>query len=117
MMTTERSVQRDSPFLSHGKARHSTASRGNCCHSLLYRLSLPPDVFHCVHAAQEISDRMCFMKSNGFEWAAFLMRSHLHVVTVCFALGLLGGCTARQDKEAVLAPTQAMFDGMAHRDA
>jgi Putative lumazine-binding len=57
------------------------------------------------------------MKSNDFEWAAFSMRSHLHAVIVCFALVLFSGCTARQDEKAVLAPTQAMFDGMAHRDA
>ena len=57
------------------------------------------------------------MKSNGFEGAAVTTRSHLHAVIVCFAIGLLGGCTARQDEKAVLAPTQAMFDGMAHRDA
>ena len=57
------------------------------------------------------------MKSNGFQWAAFSMRSHLHAVIVFFAIGLLSGCTARQDEKAVLAPTQAMFDGMAHRDA
>src|SRR6202020_1518097 len=44
-------------------------------------------------------------------------RSHLHAVIICFTTGLLGGCTARQDEKAVLAPTQAMFDGMAHRDA
>ena len=57
------------------------------------------------------------MKSNGFEGAAVTTRSHLHAVIVCCAIGLLGGCTARQDEKAVLAPTQAMFDGMAHRDA
>ena len=45
------------------------------------------------------------------------MRSRLHAVIVWFTVGLLGGCSARQDKMAVLAPIQAMFDGMAHRDA
>jgi hypothetical protein len=45
------------------------------------------------------------------------MRSRLHAVIVCFTVGLLGGCSARQDKMAVLVPIQAMFDGMAHRDA
>ena len=45
------------------------------------------------------------------------MRSRPHAVIVCFAIGLLGGCSARQDRKAVLAPVQAMFDGMAHRDA
>jgi Putative lumazine-binding len=45
------------------------------------------------------------------------MRFRLHVVMVCFALGLLDGCTAKQDEKAVLAPVQAMFYGMAHRDA
>jgi Putative lumazine-binding len=57
------------------------------------------------------------MKSNGFEGAGVTTRSHLHAVIVCFAIGLLSGCTARQDEKAVLAPTQAMFDCMAHRDA
>jgi Putative lumazine-binding len=45
------------------------------------------------------------------------MRSRLYAVIVCFAIGLLGGCSARQDEKAVLIPVQAMFDGMAHRDA
>jgi hypothetical protein len=45
------------------------------------------------------------------------MRSRLHAVLVCFAIGLLGGCSAKQDRNAVLAPVQAMFDGMAHHDA
>ena len=45
------------------------------------------------------------------------MRPRLHTVIVCFAIGLLGGCSRRQDEMAVLAPVQAMFDGMAHRDA
>jgi hypothetical protein len=57
------------------------------------------------------------MKSNGFEGAGVTTQSHLHAVIVCLAIGLLGGCTAKQDEKAVLAPTQAMFDGMAHRDA
>jgi hypothetical protein len=29
----------------HGKAGHSTASRGNCCRSALYRLNIPRNVF------------------------------------------------------------------------
>jgi len=45
------------------------------------------------------------------------MRSRLHAVIVCFALGLICGCSRKQDEMAVLAPIQAMFDGMAHRDA
>ncbi len=45
------------------------------------------------------------------------MQARLHAVIVCFALGLLGGCSRTQDEMAVLAPIQAMFDGMAHRDA
>ncbi len=45
------------------------------------------------------------------------MRSGLYAVTVCFALVLLGGCAARQNEMEVLAPVQAMFNGMAHRDA
>ncbi len=45
------------------------------------------------------------------------MRSGVHVVIVCLAIGLLAGCSARKDDIAVLAPVQAMFDGMAHRDA
>src|ERR1700722_5810033 len=116
-MTTERSVQSDPPFLPHGKALHSAVNRRNGCNSAPYRLSLPTDGFHCVHAAQRISDWTCFMKSNGFEGAGVTTRSHLHAVIVCFAIGLLGGCTARQDEKAVLAAVQAMFDGMAHRDA
>src|ERR1700740_1554065 len=47
----------------------------------------------------------------------FPMRSCLHAVTLCFALVLLGGCSAKKDEAAVLIPVQAMFDGMAHRDA
>jgi len=45
------------------------------------------------------------------------MRFRLHAVIVCFVIGLLCGCSARKDETAVLAPVQAMFDGMAHRDA
>ncbi len=45
------------------------------------------------------------------------MRYRLDAVIVCLALGLLGGCSRKQDKMAVLAPIRAMFDGMAHRDA
>ena len=59
-------------------------------------------------------------------WAAFRhtslagslpMRFRFHVITVCFAASLLGGCSAKQSEMVVLAPVQAMFDGMAHRDA
>ena len=58
------------------------------------------------------------MKNNGFGCAAGVpIRSHLQAAIVCFVLSPLGGCRARQDEKAVLAPTQAMFDGMAHRDA
>jgi hypothetical protein len=45
------------------------------------------------------------------------MRSGLHSLIVCFGIALPGGCLAGQDEMAVLAPIQAMFDGMAHRDA
>ena len=44
-------------------------------------------------------------------------RLRFHVMAVCFAVGILGGCSGRQSETAVLAPVQAMFDGMAHRDA
>lgn len=45
------------------------------------------------------------------------MRSRLHTVVSCFAIALLDGCSARQHEMPVLSPIQAMFDGMAHRDA
>ena len=44
-------------------------------------------------------------------------RSRLCVLFVCSLIGLLGGCSAKKDEAAVLVPVQAMFDGMAHRDA
>jgi hypothetical protein len=44
-------------------------------------------------------------KSRHYAWIA------------CFVLALLSGCSAREDGAAVLVPIQAMFDGMAHRDA
>jgi hypothetical protein len=43
--------------------------------------------------------------------------SRLNVLIACFAIFLLGGCSASKDDAAVLVPIQAMFDGMAHRDA
>jgi hypothetical protein len=46
-----------------------------------------------------------------------LTRSRLCIVSVCSLLGLLGGCLTKKDEAAVLVPIQAMFDGMAHRDA
>jgi hypothetical protein len=46
-------------------------------------------------------------------WVTF----RFHVMAVCFVVGILGGCSGRQSEKAVLAPVQAMFDGMAHRDA
>jgi len=45
------------------------------------------------------------------------MRSRLHALIVCFAIFLPGSSSARPDEMAVLAPIQAMFDGMTHRDA
>ena len=45
------------------------------------------------------------------------MRSRLRLLLVCFLICLLGGCSAKKDEAAVLVPVQAMFDGMAHRDA
>jgi len=45
------------------------------------------------------------MKSRQYAWIA------------CFVIPLLSGCSAREDDAAVLVPIQAMFDGMAHRDA
>jgi hypothetical protein len=44
-------------------------------------------------------------------------RSHICVLLVCFMIGLLCGCSPKKDEAAVLVPVQAMFDGMAHRDA
>jgi hypothetical protein len=44
-------------------------------------------------------------------------RLRFHFMAVCFAVGILGGCSGRQRETAVLAPVQAMFYGMAHRDA
>jgi putative lumazine-binding protein len=43
--------------------------------------------------------------------------SRLCVLVVCSLICLLGGCSAKKDEAAVLVPVQAMFDGMAHRDA
>ena len=43
--------------------------------------------------------------------------SRLCIVIACFAGALLSGCSASKDEAAVLVPIQAMFDGMAHRDA
>ncbi len=45
------------------------------------------------------------------------MRSSLRAVIACFALGSLCGCSGKKEELAVLAPVQAMFNGMAHRDA
>jgi Putative lumazine-binding len=45
------------------------------------------------------------------------MRSRLHASLFCFVIVLLTGCSANHDEKAVLVPVQAMFDGMAHRDA
>ena len=45
------------------------------------------------------------------------MRSRLHALIVCVAVALPAGCSPTEDETAVLAPIQAMFDGMAHRDA
>ena len=44
-------------------------------------------------------------------------RLRFHVMAVCFVVGILGGCSGRRSETTVLAPVQAMFDGMAHRDA
>lgn len=44
-------------------------------------------------------------------------RSRIGVLLACFLIGLLGGCSPKKDEAAVLVPVQAMFDGMAHRDA
>ena len=53
----------------------------------------------------------------AFLAGSFPTRFWLYAVTAYFAVGLLGGCSARQSKTAVLVPVQAMFDGMARRDA
>jgi Putative lumazine-binding len=44
-------------------------------------------------------------------------RLRSHVMAICFAVGIPVGCSGRQSETAVMAPVQAMFDGMAHRDA
>ena len=46
-------------------------------------------------------------------------RRRLRVIALGLALGMLGGCSGRQIKsdKAVLVSLEAMFDGMAHRDA
>jgi Putative lumazine-binding len=44
-------------------------------------------------------------------------RLRFHVISLGLAFGMLGGCSGRQSDKAVLVPVQAMFDGMAHRDA
>ncbi|WP_058187832.1 nuclear transport factor 2 family protein [Terracidiphilus gabretensis] len=44
-------------------------------------------------------------------------QSLLCVLQVCLLTSLLGGCSGKKDEAAVLVPVQAMFDGMAHRDA
>jgi hypothetical protein len=44
-------------------------------------------------------------------------RSRLCILLACTLIGLLGGCSAKKEGAAVLVPVQAMFDGMAHRDA
>lgn len=44
-------------------------------------------------------------------------QSHLYILIACFVIVLLSGCSASKDDAAVLIPIQAMFDGMAHRDA
>ena len=43
--------------------------------------------------------------------------SHLYILIACFVIVLLSSCSASKDDAAVLVPIQAMFDGMAHRDA
>lgn len=48
---------------------------------------------------------------------SILMRSRTYAVIALFAIALLGGCSARKEEAAVLAPVEAMFDGMAHRNA
>src|ERR1700742_2549420 len=44
-------------------------------------------------------------------------QSLLCVLQVCLLISLLGGCSTKKNEAAVLVPIQAMFDGMAHRDA
>lgn len=44
-------------------------------------------------------------------------RSRLCVLQICSLILLTSGCAGRKDQAAVLIPVQAMFDGMAHRDA
>jgi len=44
-------------------------------------------------------------------------QSHLYILIACFVMVPLSGCSASKDDAAVLIPIQAMFDGMAHRDA
>jgi hypothetical protein len=44
-------------------------------------------------------------------------QSRLYTLIACFVIALLGGCSTSKDDAAVLLPIQAMFDGMAHRDA
>lgn len=49
--------------------------------------------------------------------ASLPRRLRFHVMAVCFVVGILGGCSGKQSETAALAPVQAMFDGMARRDA
>src|SRR6201996_3738935 len=44
-------------------------------------------------------------------------KSRPYILIACCVTALLGGCSASKDDAAVLVPIQAMFDGMAHRDA
>jgi hypothetical protein len=44
-------------------------------------------------------------------------RSRLCILLVCSLIGLPGRGSAKKDEAAVLVPVQAMFDGMARRDA
>jgi hypothetical protein len=44
-------------------------------------------------------------------------QSRHYGLIACFVIAVLGGCSASKDEAAVLVPIQAMFDGMAHRDA
>lgn len=46
-----------------------------------------------------------------------LMHFRLRVMTTGLATCLLLGCSGKQSELAVLRPVQAMFEGMAHRDA
>jgi hypothetical protein len=54
-MTTERSVQSDSPFVSHGKALHSAANRRNGCNSVLHRLNAVTKMSDVVCAPPAVS--------------------------------------------------------------